>query len=68
VTRVARWTRFNANGECPDVAWRATLEKIKSVPGGEPIPGTTVELDDSLIDEQGFVRAEHERAQRTRTP
>lgn len=65
---VYQWQRFNANGEWVDVKWRATLEKIESVRGGtgRVKPGTAAEqIDAALVDEQGYVRSEFERAQRT---
>lgn len=65
---VARWTRFNAEGESVEVHWRATLEKIASVPGGEVIPNTSVVIDDGLVDEKGYVRSEYEKAQRPKKP
>ncbi len=61
---VHRWRRFNANGESPEVAWRATEARINATPGGQKIPNTAETMDAALVDERGYVRAEHEHAQR----
>jgi hypothetical protein len=51
----------------PDItkrgAWRATELAISKIPGAEKIPNTAQDLDALLIDERGYVRAEHEKAQ-----